>query len=159
LRAIPDFANKHFGGEFTIFMVTRAEDKLFGACGNARNGNGGTPRLYLMRDAFTYNASRIGVGAAPDTVALLAFTHDGGKASAAYLNGQRTAAGSGADYAAVGRFGGGHFAIPFWCGNEYHGGDVAEVIAFERHLTVGEREGIEQYLAEKYRLRVTRKWN
>lgn len=159
LLAIPDFANQHLGGAFTIFMLTRAEDKLFGACGNGRNGNGGTPRLYLVRDMFAYNATRIGVGAAPDTAALLTFTHDGASTIAAYLNGKRTATGSGTNYAAVGRFGGGSFAIPFWCGSEYHGGDVAEVIAFKRFLNDGEREGIEKYLAEKYRLRVTRKWN
>ncbi|MBM4092893.1 MAG: hypothetical protein FJ276_26320 [Planctomycetes bacterium] len=158
LLVIPDFANKHLGGAFTVFMVTRAEDGLFGACGNARNGNGGIPRLYLMRDALFYNASSVKVGAAPGTAALLSFAHDGGSTIAAYLNSNRTATGSGADFAAVGRFGGGHFAIPFWCGNEYHGGDVAEIIAFERHLTAGEREGIEQYLAEKYHLRVSRQW-
>lgn len=158
LLVIPDFANKHLGGAFTIFMVTRAEDKLFGACGNARNGNGGTPRLYLTRDMFTYNASSVSVGAAPDTAALLSFTHDGASTIAAFLNGKRTATGTGANYAAVGRFGGGNFAIPFWCGNEYHGGDVAEVIAFDRHLDDRQRESIEQYLAEKYRLRTVKMW-
>ena len=50
LLVIRDFANEHLGGAFTVFLVTRSEDPLFGACGNALNGNGGMPRLYLMRD-------------------------------------------------------------------------------------------------------------
>ena len=158
LLVIPGFADEHLGGAFTVFMVTRAEDKLFGACGNSRNGNGGTPRLYLMRDAFTYNASTIRIGAAPNTATLLSFTHDGVNTIEAWLNGTRTAVGSGADFAPVKHFGGGHFAIPFWCGNEYHGGDVAEVIAFDRRLDDRQREGIGQYLAEKYRLRTVRVW-
>jgi hypothetical protein len=108
--------------------------------------------------ALAYNASRIGVGAAPNTASLLSFTHDGASTIAAYLNGMRSATRSGADFAAVGRFGGGHLAIPFWCGNEYHGGAVAEAIAFGRHLNDGERAGIEQYLAEKYHLRTVKLW-
>jgi Chitobiase/beta-hexosaminidase C-terminal domain len=158
LLVIPGFADQHLKGAFTIFMVTRAADKLFGACGNSRNGNGGTPRLYLMRETFTYNASSINVGAAPDTAALLAYAHDGINTAEAWLNGTRTATGSGASYAPVKRFGGGHFAIPFWCGNEYHGGDVAEVIVFDRCLDRRQREGIGQYLAAKYRIRTVRMW-
>lgn len=159
LLVIPDFANRHLGGAFTVFMVTRSEDRLFGACGNARNGSGGTPRLYLTRDALTYNASSVSVGAVPGTAALLWFAHDGGNTISAGLNGKRAATRSGAEVAAVGQFGGGHFAMPFWCANEYHPGDVAEIIAFERKLSDGEREGIERYLAEKYRLRVARQWD
>jgi len=159
LLVIRGLADEHLRGAFTIFMVTRAVDKLFGACGNSLNGNGGTPRLYLMRCQFTYNASSIGAGASPNRPALLTFAHDGVKTIAAYLDGVRTAAASGPGYAPVSHFGsGGNFAIPFWCGNEYHGGDVAEVIVFDRRLNESERNGIEQYLAEKYGLRTVRVW-
>ena len=58
----------------------------------------------------------------------------------------------------MGRFGGGHLAIPFWCGNKYHAGEVAEVIAFDRQLDDDQRQGIEQYLAEKYGLRTVKMW-
>jgi hypothetical protein len=74
-------------------LVTRAEDPLFGACSNALNGNGGIPRLDLMRDGFTY-----------------------------------------------------------------HGGAVAEVLAFDRQLDDAARQGIERYLAEKYSLRTVKMW-
>ena len=37
-------------------------------------------------------------------------------------------------------------------------GAVAEVIAFDRHLTDTERAGIEQYLSEKYGLRTVKLW-
>ena len=128
LLVIRDFANQHLGGAFTIFLVTRAEDPLFGACGNALNGNGGIPRLYLIRDGFTYHASTAHIGTVPNEPAILSYTHDGADAIAAWLNGTRAAAASGPEYAPVGSFGGGHWAIPFWCGNTYHGGAVAEVI-------------------------------
>jgi hypothetical protein len=145
----------HFKG---VFLVTRSEDPLFGACGNALNGNGGVPRLYLMHDTLTYNASRVPVGATLNAPVLLSFTHDGVHTVATYLNGEPVGRGSGPEYAAVGRFGGGHFAIPFWCGNQYHAGDVAEVIACDRLLPDNQRAGVEQYLAEKYRLRTVRIW-
>lgn len=158
LLVIRDFANQHLGGAFTVFMVTRSEDPIFGACGNAINGNGGIPRLYLTRDGLTYNASTIPIGVAPDAPAILAFAHDGVETVAAWLNGTRAATASGPPYAAVGRFGGGNFAIPFWSGNTYHGGAVAEVIAFNRRVSEAERRGIEQYLSEKYGLRTVKMW-
>ena len=158
LLVIRDFANQHLGGAFTVFLVTRAEDPLFGACGNALNGNGGIPRLYLMRDGFTYHASSVHIGTVPNEPAILSYTHDGADTIAAWLNGTRGAAASGPEYAPVGRFGGGHFAIPFWCGNTYHGGAVAEVIAFDRQLDDAQRQGIERYLAEKYALRTVKMW-
>lgn len=158
LLVIRDFANLHLGRAFTVLLVSCSEDPLFGACGNALNGNGGTPRLYLMRGGFTYNASSIATGAVPGQPALLAYTHDGVHTVASYRNGHRAATESGAAYAPVGRFGGGHFAIPFWCGNAYHAGAVAEVIAFDRQLSDAERRGVEQYLAEKYGLRTVKLW-
>ena len=158
LLVIRDFANQHLGGAFTVFLVTRAEDPLFGACGNALNGNGGIPRLYLMRDGFTYHASSVHIGTVPNEPAILSYTHDGVDTIAAWLNGTRGASASGPEYAPVGRFGGGHFAIPFWCGNTYHGGAVAEVIAFDRQLDDAQRQGIERYLAEKYALRTVKMW-
>jgi hypothetical protein len=57
------------------------------------------------------------------------------------------------------QFGGGNFSIPFWAGNTYHSRDVAEVIVFVRLLNDDERAGIEQYLSEKYRLRVCKLWD
>lgn len=158
LLVIRDFASEHLGGAFTCFLLTSAADPLFGACGNALNGNGGIPRLYLLREAFTYNASSLPLGVAPLVPAIQTYTHDGVDTVAAYVNGTRTGTASGAAYAAVGRFGGGHLAIPFWCGNTYHAGAVAEVIAFDRQLADPERAGIEQYLAEKYRLRTVKQW-
>lgn len=157
LLAIREFANENLGGAFAIFMVTQSDDNVFGACGNALNGNGGTPRLYLMREGLAYNASRLPLGTAADTAALLCYTHDGRHAAGAWLQG-RPATASGDGFKAVGRFGGGNLAIPFWAGNTYHGGDIAELIVFKRHLTDQQREGIHRYLADKYRLRMARLW-
>ncbi len=139
-------------------MVTCSDDPYFGACGNALNGNGGTPRLYLTRNGLTYNATSLHVGAMRGQPALLGYTHDGVDAVAAYVNGTPNGTARGEKFARVEQFGGGNFAIPFWSGNTYHPGDVAEVIAFDRCLNDDERAGIEQYLAEKYRLRTVKLW-
>ncbi|MHB8899081.1 MAG: hypothetical protein ACYC6Y_10075, partial [Thermoguttaceae bacterium] len=143
---------------FTVLMVTCSDDPYFGVCGNALNGNGGTPRLYLTRNGLTYNATSLHLGAAPGEPLLLGYTHDGIDAVATYFNGMPGGTARGREFSRVDRFGGGNLAIPFWSGNAYHPGDVAEMVIFERCLTEQERSGVEQYLAEKYRLRTVRLW-
>jgi hypothetical protein len=154
LLVIRNFANEHLAGAFTVLMVSCSDDPYFGACGNSLNGNGGIPRLYLTRKGLTYNATSLHLSAARGQPAILGYTHDGIDAVAVYLNG----IGHSEKLARVKQFGGGHFAIPFWSGNTYHPGDVAEVIAFDRCLKDGERAGVEQYLAEKYHLRTVQLW-
>ena len=78
---------------------------------------------------------------------------------AAYVNGAPNGSARGEKFSRVKQFGGGNFAIPFWAGNTYHPGDVAEVIIVERCLNDDERAGIEQYLSEKYRLRMFTLWD
>jgi len=158
LLVIPEFANRHLTAAFTIFLVTQSDDKTFGICGNSRNGNGGLPRLYLTRDAFTYNATRLAVAAPADVPAIVAYTHDGGNSASAWLNGRQTASGRGPEFAAVKSYGGGNLAVPFWSGNEFHGGAVAEIIVFDRLLDDSQRDAVTQYLSEKYRLRAVRLW-
>ena len=87
-----------------------------------------------MRAGLAYNASRLPLGTASGVAALLCYTHDGRHTAGAWLQGHPVTA-SGAGFQAVGRFGGGNLAIPFWAGNTYHGGDVAELIAFKRDLS------------------------
>ena len=157
LLAISNYANENLGGAFTVFMVTCSDDKLFGVCGNSLNGNGGTPRLYLTRAGMTYNASSLALGTAAGIPALFCFTHDGRQTIGAWLQGRPVSA-SGERFKTVEHFGGGNLAIPFWSGNTYHGGDIAELIVFKQPLTDEQREGIHRYLADKYRLRMGRLW-
>ena len=158
LLVIRNFANEHLTRAFTVLMVTCSDDPYFGACGNAINGNGGTPRLYLTREGLTFNATSLHVGATGGQPTLLGYTHDGTDAVATYLNGTPNGTARGKEFVRVNQFGGGNLAIPFWSGNTYHPGDVAEIIAFDRCLNDEERAGIEQYLAEKYRLRTVKLW-
>jgi hypothetical protein len=158
LLVIRSFANEHLARAFTVLMVTCSDDPYFGACGNSLNGNGGTPRLYLTRNGLTYNATSLNAGATRGQPALLGYTHDGVDAVAAYVNGALSGTARGEKFARVKQFGGGNFAIPFWSGNAYHAGDVAEIVAFDRCLNDDERAGIEQYLAERYRLRTVKLW-
>lgn len=158
LLAIRNFADEYLAGAFTVLMVTCSEDPYFGACGNSLNGNGGIPRLYLTRNGLTYNAASLHAGVTRGQPALLGYAHDGSDAASVFVNGIRSGTARGAEYARVDQYGGGNFAIPFWSGNTYHPGDVAEVIAFDRCLSEDERAGVEQYLAEKYRLRTVKLW-
>lgn len=158
LLAIEGFANQHLAKAFTIFTVTCSDDPYFGLCGNSLNGNGGIPRLYLTRSGLTYHATPVGAAATPGRPALLTFTHDGVDSAAVLVNGVPANTGRGEKFAHVGQFGGGNLAMPFWSGNTYHPGDAAEIVIFDRQLSDAERAGIEQYLAEKYRLRTVRMW-
>lgn len=157
LLVIRDFANQHLGKAFTVFLVTRSEDSLFGACGNALNGNGGLPRLYLMRENLTYNATSLPLKTTVGAPELHTYVHDGVRTVFGSVN-QRTSTDNGPGFAATGQFGGGNFAIPFWCGNQPHFGDVAEVVVFDRRVGEDERAGIEQYLTQKYALRTVKLW-
>jgi hypothetical protein len=158
LLVIRNFANEHLARAFTVLMVTCSEDPYFGICGNALNGNGGTPRLYLTRSGLTYNATSLHVGVTRGQPALVAYAHDGLDAVAAYFNGTLSGTARGEQFAPVKQFGGGNLALPFWSRNSYHPGDVAEIIAFDRCLNDDERASIEQYLAEKYQLRTAKLW-
>lgn len=158
LLAISAFANQHMAGALTVLLVTCSEDPYFGACGNSLNGNGGVPRLYLTRNGLTYNATWLPVGTTRGQPALLTYAHDGIDGVSAFVNGTPSGAERGQSWARVRQFGGGNFAIPFWSGNTYHPGDVAEVVVFDRCLDPGERAGVEQYLAEKYHLRTVKMW-
>lgn len=158
LLVIRDFANQHLGGPFTVVMVSRAEDPYFGVCGNALNGNGGIPRLYLTRRGLTYHATTLHIHTTRGEPAMVCYTHDGVDRVAVYVNGLVDGVGRGEEFTAVSQFGGGHLAIPFWSANTYHAGDVAELVAFDRCLNDEERAGLEQYLAEKYGMRTVRLW-
>jgi len=157
--AIQGFANDHLAGRaFTLLMVTQSSMPGFGVCGNSLNGNGGLPRLYLTRSAFHYDVlDRCASARVPDDgPAISTFAHDGQKTISAYVNGKLK--GRRPDLPVVPEFGGGNLAMPFWGGNRNHAGDIAEIIAFNRELTDGERQGVEAYLSEKYRVRYRRKW-
>lgn len=159
LLAVPGFAREHLAGSaFTVLMVTRSDDNGFGVCGNALNGSGGVPRLYLTRRSMTHNAltSATRVSAPTGAVAITSYAHDGGSATATWLNG--ALADSRSDMPVTAEFGGGHLAFPFWSGGVPHAGDMAELIVFSRRLPDTDREAIEAHLADRYDIRHRRKW-
>jgi len=159
LLAVPDFARDHLAGrDFTVLMVTRSDDDEFGLCGNALNGSGGVPRLYLTRRAMTHNAltSATKVTAPTGADAITAYAHDGDSATATWLNGALVDSRS--DMPVTSEFGGGHLAFPFWSGSVPHAGDMAELIVYSRRLPDADREAIEAYLADKYAIRHRRRW-
>ena len=157
--SIKGFANEFLAGKaFTVLMLTRADSAAFGICGNGLNGDGGVPRLYLTRGCFRYDVLDRGLSTRSlDTSSTIStFMHDGRETISAYFDG--VAAGSLAGFPVVPKFGGGHLAMPFWGGNRNCPGDMAELIVFDRALSDRERESVETYLADKYRLKYRLRW-
>jgi hypothetical protein len=149
--AVSGFANACLAGKpFTVFLVTQSEDVRFGVCGNAANGSGGIPRLYLTRGSFSYDqiAGSVSVGGRPGTPAVTVYRHDGLRTASARSGGRAT--GKRDDLPVVEQFGGGNLAIPFWSGHDNHAGNLGEIIAYDRHLTDAEVEAIEEDLALRY---------
>lgn len=160
LLTVPGFANACLAGRpFTVFLVTRSADPSFGICGNAANGSGGIPRLYLTRGTFSYNrnAESVSVGAAPGTVAVTVYQHDGVKTASARSGGRTT--GRRDDLPAVRQFGsGGNLSMSFWTGYSNHAGDLGEIIAYDRVLTEAEIEAVEEEIMARYGIGAHPRW-
>jgi hypothetical protein len=157
---VAGFANTCLAGKpFTVFLVTQSDDTSFGVCGNAANGSGGIPRLYLTRGTFSYdrNTDSIPVGARPGTAAVTVYQHDGVKTASARSGGRAT--GKRDDLPVVKQFGGGNLAMSFWTGHNNHAGNLGEIIAYDRHLTAAEVEAIEEDLAARYGLNNRPRWH
>jgi len=150
--SVAGFANACLAGKpFTVFLVTQSPDTTFGICGNAANGSGGIPRLYLTRGTFSYDqiANSVSVGASPGTAAVTVYQHDGIKTASARSGGRAT--GKRDDMPVVKQFGaGGNLAMSFWTGYSNHAGNLGEIIAYDRHLTDAEVEAVEENLAIRY---------
>ncbi len=156
---VRDFANQHLGGSaFTIFVVSQSDDDGFGLCGNAMNGNGGIPRLYLTRRSYHYDvlAPSLTLPSVTGRPALLVYRHDGQATMEAWANG--ASAGRLTNQPAVTQFGGGHLAMPVWGANQPHAGVLGEVIVYGRDLSEAEREGVAQGLAARYGLPYRQLW-
>jgi hypothetical protein len=154
LPDVPDgVADGIFGGTaFTAFMVSRSKDGGFGLGGNANNGNGGIPRLYLKRGGFNYNTlTGVGCKSEPGEVEIATFMHDGVRTIAITRNDADMTRASHADYAVTKAFGaGGFLCMPFQGANRNHAGDLAEFIVYARALTRDEQSGVRAYLKHKY---------
>ena len=159
LLAIRDFARENLAGAaFTVLMVTASDDDSFGLCGNALNGGGGIPRLYLTRWSMIHDAlqNATKVAAPTGVAAITSYAHDGDRTATTWVDGVLNHTRS--DIPVVTEFGGGHLAFPFWSGSVPHAGDIAELIVLRGHVTDAEREGVEAYLADRYGIRHRKKW-
>jgi hypothetical protein len=154
LPAVPDgLADGILGGTaFTAFMVSRSQDSGFGIAGNASNGNGGIPRLYLTRGGLHYNTlTGVGGKSEPDAVETTTFMHDGIQTIAIARNDADMTRASHADYAVTRAFGsGGFLCLPLQGANRNHAGELAEFIVYARALTQDEQAGVRAYLQYKY---------
>jgi hypothetical protein len=157
--SVPGFANAFLAGKpFTVFLVTQSMDPIFGVCGNALNGSGGIPRLYLTRGTFSYDRldDSVPVGAGPGVPAVTVYQHDGRKTASARSVGRCT--GQRDDLPVVKQFGGGNLAIPVWSGHNNHAGELAEIIAYDRKLTDAEVEAIEEDISARYDIVARLRW-
>lgn len=154
LLSLPRFADQILGGKgFTVVVVSQSDHPEFGLSGNAPNGGGGVPRLYMTRSAFVYGdmsptARIMGIGGKPE---ILIYSHDGNDTIRVYRGLALQAEVGGRP--PVPKFGsGGALAIPFWSGNAPQSGDIAEIAVFDRPLSDDERRSIVVFLSDKYGL-------
>jgi hypothetical protein len=155
---IPRFGATHLAGKrFTIFMIARSSDAHFGFSGNALNGSGGVPRLYVTRGALHVDRLRgIPTGAPAGKASINTYMHDDGVLRT-WVDGKPR--GQREQKEPISAFGsGGHLAMPFWGASQFHGGEMAEIAVFDRALTEKERVGVETYLANKYGIHDHPKW-
>jgi hypothetical protein len=152
-RLRSSLSNELFAGRaFTVVMVTRSKDASFGVGGNAENGGGGIPRLYLMRGRFSYNVYKgPATGTKAGEVEVTTFVHDGKNRITIYRNGEKADSLAGDDHAAKGSFGSGAcLSIPFQGGNANHAGEMAELLAFRGTLSADRLAWLHKTLKRKY---------
>ena len=58
----------------------------------------------------------------------------------------------------IASFGGGHLVIPLWAGSAFHPGEMAEIVIYNASLDDSQRQRVETYLATKYALHGTPRW-
>ncbi|MFO7899716.1 MAG: hypothetical protein R6V58_11735 [Planctomycetota bacterium] len=148
-----NLANELFAGRaFTVVMVSAAKGSGFGVGGNAANGNGGIPRLYLMRGRFSYNVlDGPRAGSKPGEPEITTFVHDGKNRITIYRNGEPAGSRADEDHAVKGAFGGGGLlSVPFQGGNRNHPGDLAELLAFRSELPADRLGALHAALKRKY---------
>lgn len=145
-------------GAPTVFVVLQSKDLEFGLCGNALNGSGGIPRLYMTRGRMHYDTldKGLGVPLADDQPGLVVFSHDGVSTATVRADGARSLRRD--DIPAVAAFGGGHLAMPFCSGNQEHIGRIAEVVVFGAPLPEDSIRRVEEYLLAKYGIGGALKW-
>ncbi|MBN8218217.1 MAG: chitobiase/beta-hexosaminidase C-terminal domain-containing protein [Spirochaetes bacterium] len=134
---------------FTVFMVTRSDDPLFGFCGNMDNGNGGVPRFYATRGSLIYDQipQSVNPSSSAGYVETTCYAMDPEGQVRAFKNG---AASGSLSVKPVASFGGGAFAMPFMSGNVCRKGMVSEVLVWNRCLSEDERASVTRYLMKKY---------
>ncbi|MDI9583986.1 MAG: chitobiase/beta-hexosaminidase C-terminal domain-containing protein [Acidobacteriota bacterium] len=152
------FADLAVPGAPTVFVVMRSEDPEFGICGNALNGSGGIPRLYMTQGRMHYDTldRYVGVALPGDEAGLVVYRHDGLSTASVRTNGIPTA--SRDDIPAVAKFGGGNLAMPFCSGNRERAGMIAEVVVFGGPLPEDSIRRVEEYLLAKYGIPGALRW-
>ena len=149
---IPGFINKSISARgFTVFMVSRSADAVFGFSGNGLNGGGAVPRFYILRTAGVYdvNENTLSVAATPGAMAVNTYVLDSSGMWSAYLNGSKKAE---KKVVPVDQVGGGHFGLPHQAGGVNHAGELGELLIYNRALDDKERAQVENYLRGKYSL-------
>jgi hypothetical protein len=146
----PDLMNQsEISRAFTLFMVTKSDDELFGFCGNMDNGNGGVPRLYATRGSLIYDqiAQSVNPFSVAGSVEVTCYAMNPEGQIQAFKNGSPSGT---LTVKPVASFGGGAFAIPFMSGNKSRKGLASEILVWKRALTDDERASVTRYLLKKY---------
>jgi hypothetical protein len=117
----------------TFNFISGGNNQNFGFSGNAQDGSGGVPRLYMQRFALSYNTNVTISYVALNTTQMLTFQHDGVNQAIARRNG--TQVGIVATQAVVSSFFGGFLCVPFQSGGFFQSGFTSEALLFSTSLS------------------------
>lgn len=145
-----ELARELFAGRaFTAVMVSASKNGGFGIGGNAPNGGGGIPRLYLTRAGLNYNVLKSASAKTESgKVEVTTFIHDGKQRIAVYRNGEPAGKQEGKDYRVQTAFN--CLSVPFQGGNKNHSGDLAEFMVFRGQLPAERLSTLHAALKRKY---------
>ena len=137
----------------TFNYVSGGNNQNFGFSGNAQDGSGGVPRLYMQRFAWSYSTNVTISYISTNTTQMLSFQHDGVNQAIVRRNG--TQVGIVATQAVVSSFNGGFLCVPFQSGGFFQSGFTSEALLFSTSLSATDRVLLENSQSAFYGIAYT----
>ena len=152
LSSASNFINSLIGGNaFTATSVTGGSNSQFGFTGNLINGGGSIPRLYMQRNAYSYDSASGLIINATFGMRVITYAHDGSSSQSAFLDGVSKGT---VTQNVVSSFGGGYLSVPLFSGGVAQAGNASEFLMFASALSTTNRQTLERNQGAYYSISV-----
>ena len=152
LSSASNFINSLIGGNaFTATSVTGGSNSQFGFTGNLINGGGSIPRLYMQRNAYSYDSASGLIINATFGMRVITYAHDGSSSQSAFLDGVSKGT---VTQNVVSSFGGGYLSVPLFSGGVAQAGNASEFVMFASALSTNDRQTLERNQGAYYSISV-----